>query len=84
VIKVVLMLCVGKLLGGWLASIIHNPQDFIDQAFVILSIPSLLLGFAGFFGSDGNKWELNWPIRIGGIAVVLLGVLLVFGVVPIP
>jgi hypothetical protein len=84
VIKVVLMLCVGKLLGGWLASTIHNPQDFIDQAFVVLSIPSLLLGFAGFFGRDGNKWELNWPIRIGGIVVVVLGVLLVFGVVRIP
>ncbi|MCU1524352.1 MAG: hypothetical protein JWO18_1246, partial [Microbacteriaceae bacterium] len=84
VIKVVLMLCVGKLLGGWLASIIHNPQDFIDQAFVILSIPALLLGFAGFFGREGDKWELNWPIRIGGVVVVIVGVLLVLGVVRIP
>jgi hypothetical protein len=84
VIKVVLMLCVGKLLGGWLASTIHNPQDFIDQAFVILSLPSLLLGFAGFFGREGNKWELNWPIRIGGVFVVIVGVLLVLGVLRIP
>jgi hypothetical protein len=84
VIKIVLMLCVGKLLAGWLASSIHNPQDFIDLAFVILSIPSLLLGFAGFFGRDGNKWELNWPIRIGGVFVVIVGVLLVLGVVSIP
>jgi hypothetical protein len=84
VIKIVLMLCIGKLLAGWLASSIHNPQDFIDLAFVVLSIPSLLLGFAGFFGRDGKKWELNWPIRIGGVFVVIVGVLLVLGVVSIP
>jgi hypothetical protein len=84
VIKIVLMLCIGKLLGGWLASAIHNPQDLIDQAFVILAIPSLLLGFAGFFGRDGDKWQLNWPIRVGGIVVVIIGVLLVVGVLRIP
>jgi hypothetical protein len=84
VIKIVLMLIVGKLLAGWLASSVHDPQDFIDLAFVILSIPSLLLGFAGFFGRDGKKWELNWPIRIGGVFVVIVGVLLVLGVVSIP
>jgi hypothetical protein len=84
VIKIVLMLCIGKLLGGWLASTIHNPQDFIDQAFVILAIPSFLLGFAGFFGREGNKWGLNWPIRIGGVALVVIGVLLVLGVIRFP
>jgi hypothetical protein len=84
VFKIVLMLCVGKLLGGWLASNIRNPQDLIDQAFVVLAIPSLLLGFAGFFGREGNRWGLNWPMRIGGVVLVGLGVLLVLGVIRIP
>jgi hypothetical protein len=84
VIKIVLMLCVGKVLGGWLASSIHNPQDFIDQAFVILAIPSFLLGFAGFFGREGKAWGLNWPMRVGGAVLVGFGVLLVLGVIRIP
>ena len=84
VIKIVLMLCVGKVLGGWLASSIHNPQDFIDQAFVILAIPSFLLGFAGFFGREGKGWGLNWPMRVGGAVLVGFGVLLVLGVIRIP
>ncbi len=81
IVKLVLMLCVGKLLGGWLFSTVHNPQDAIGQAFVILSIPSLILGFAGFFGRDGDRWEINWPFRIGGVVVLVFGVLLVLGVV---
>ncbi len=83
VIKIVLMLCVGKVLGGWLVSSIHNPQDLLGQAFVILAIPSLLLGFAGFFGREGSRWGLNWPMRVGGALLVGLGVLLVLGVVRI-
>jgi hypothetical protein len=81
IVKLVLMLCVGKLLGGWLFSTVHDPHDFIGLAFVILSIPSLILGFAGFFGRDGDRWAINWPVRIGGIVVLALGVLLVFGVI---
>jgi hypothetical protein len=70
--------------GGWLASPIRNPQDLIRQAFVILAIPSLLLGFAGFFGREGNRWGLNWPMRVSGIVLLAFGVLLVLGVVRIP
>jgi hypothetical protein len=83
VVKIVLMLCIGKLLGGWLASTIHNPQDLMGQAFVILSIPSLILGFVGFFGRDGDHWRLNWPFRIGGTVVLAVGVLLVLGIIRI-
>ena len=83
VIKIVLLLCVGKFLGGWLVSTIHDPHELIGQSFVILAIPSLLIGIAAFFGRDGTQWGLNWPARIGGVVLVAFGVLLVVGAIRI-
>ncbi|SDI76882.1 hypothetical protein SAMN05444157_0069 [Frankineae bacterium MT45] len=83
VIKTVLMLCVGKWTATLLASHLSNPQQMVPLGFVLLGLPGLLLTLGGFLGRDGRTWNLNWAHRIGGIAVVVLGVLLVQGVVSV-
>ena len=83
VLKVVLMLVIGKAFGTYLAHHISSKAAFVELGFVLLGIPSLLLGLAGFVAHDGETFKLNWFFRLGGIAVVVLGVCVVEGVVKI-
>jgi hypothetical protein len=81
VIKTVLMLCVGKVAATALHDHVSSAEAFIALGFVLLGLPSLLLGLGGFFGREGRTFPVNWAARIGGIGVVALGVLLVENVI---
>jgi hypothetical protein len=83
VIKVVLMLIVGKVCATLLNDHVASSTDFVELGFVLLGLPSLMLGTIGFFARDGDTFGLNWGSRFGGIGVVALGVLVIQGVVVI-
>jgi hypothetical protein len=74
ILKTTLMMIVGTLFAGLVSSRIDDPARFISIGFVVLGFPGLVLTFMSFFGRDGKKWEMNWLYRIGGIAVLALGV----------
>jgi hypothetical protein len=83
VIKVVLMLCVGKFAAMVLHDHVESPAAFVALGFVFLGLPSLALGLAGFVAREGKTFPITWPARFGGIGVVLFGVLVVQGIVRI-
>jgi Fibronectin type III domain len=83
VIKVVVMLIVGKACATLLYDHVSSKTVFVDLGFVLLGLPSLLLGVVGFFAREGETFVLNWTYRLGGAGLVVFAVLVVQGVVPI-
>jgi hypothetical protein len=83
VIKVVLMLVVGKACASLLYDHVSSKAAFVDLGFVLLGLPSLLLGLFGFFAREGETFSLNWTYRFGGAGVVAFGILVAQGIVPI-
>lgn len=83
VIKVVLMLILGKLCATLLFDDVSSKTSFVELGFVLLGIPSLALGLFGFFAREGETFALNWAHRLGGLGLVALAVLIVQGVITV-
>jgi hypothetical protein len=81
ILKTVLMLFFGKAFGTLVTSHLHDPRQLIADCFVLLALPGLILSLLDLVARDGAKRELTWLHRIGGTAVLLVGVLFVLGYV---
>ncbi len=79
-LKLVLMLFVARLFGSLILGAIHNSREAIADAFVLLSLPGLALSLLDLFARDGPGITLRWWQRIGGAALLVVGVLQVAGV----
>ena len=80
-LEIVLMLFVVTALGTALVRTMGDSHDFVANCFVILSVPGFVLAIVNLFGRDGEEREIGWRHRIGGSAVLALGVLLALGMV---
>ncbi|HEY2703636.1 MAG TPA: hypothetical protein VGL20_08100, partial [Candidatus Dormibacteraeota bacterium] len=81
ILKTVLMLFFGKAFGTLVTSHLHDPRQLIADCFVLLALPGLVLSLLDLVARDGTRRELTWLHRIGGTAVLLVGVLFVLGYV---
>jgi hypothetical protein len=77
IVKTVLMLIVGALVASVVFGGGGNKDDVIANAFVILSLPGLVLSGLDLIGRDGEPRQLGWIDRFGGVAILGLGVWLV-------
>lgn len=81
-VELVLMLFVGTAVGALLISTMNEgAETFIANSFVLLSLPGCALSLVQLFGRDGDEPVNGWRRRIAGTAILLLGVLLVFGLI---
>ena len=79
------MIFVGSAFAKWVEGRFSNPADYIAWSFVILTIPGLILKFAGDFASKPTvDWKATgtgrWVYRFVGVAVFLIMVQVVRGV----
>jgi hypothetical protein len=81
-VELVLMLFVVTVLGALLVDGYGDSRNLLANSFVILSIPGFVLSLAGLVGRDCDEHELDWPRRLGGVAVLACGILLSLGMVP--
>jgi hypothetical protein len=81
VVKVVLMLVVGKLMAMLVFATLNDPQQILAYAFILLAIPGLVLSALDLFGREGPEPEMSWSMRIAGSAILAAGILLVVGVI---
>jgi hypothetical protein len=80
ILKTVIMLFVGKWFGTLVTDhLLHDPRQLIADAFVILSLPGLVLSLLDLVGRDGARCRLTWWHRIAGAGVLAVGVLFVLG-----
>jgi hypothetical protein len=79
-LKLVLMLFVARLFGALVLGAIHNNREAIADAFVLLSLPGLVLSLLDLFGRDGPGITLRWWHRVGGAGLLVVGVLQIAGV----
>ena len=85
VLRIVVMIFVGSVFAKWVEGRFSNPADYIAWSFVILTIPGLILKFAGDFASKPTvDWKATgtgrWVYRVVGVAVFLIMVQVVRGV----
>jgi hypothetical protein len=85
VFRIVVMIFVGSAFAQWVESRFSNPADYIAWSFVILTIPGLILKFAGDFASKPRKdWKDTeagrWIYRVVGVVVFLIMIQVVRGV----
>lgn len=80
VVKVLVFLVIGKLLGSWLEGRLDDPVRFIAVGFVVLSLPGLFESLLSLFGREGAEVEHNWAIRIAGTGAVCVTALIAGGV----
>ena len=79
-VELVLMLFVASAVGALLLSTMNeNAQTFLANSFVALSLPGFLLSLLNLFGREGDEREIGWGKRIGGIAILVVAILLVLG-----
>ncbi len=81
-VELVLMIIVGTAVGALLISTMdENADTFIANSFVLLALPGFVLSLLALFGRDGDDRQVGWGKRVAGVALLVLGVLAVFGLV---
>jgi hypothetical protein len=82
ILKVVLMLFVARWWGNILGSQISDPEQMIKVGFVLLGLPGIVLTVLGWFARSSRPWPSTWFTRLSGMLVLIVGILVVFGVIP--
>ena len=82
ILKVVLMLFVARWWGNILGSQISDPEQMIKVGFVLLGLPGIVLTILGWFARSSRPWPSTWFTRLSGLLVLIVGILVVFGVLP--
>ncbi|MEY2467449.1 MAG: hypothetical protein QOF21_147 [Actinomycetota bacterium] len=77
IVKTVLMLIVGAFYASLVFGAGGKKEDIIANAFVLLSLPGLVLSGLDLIGRDGEKRALGWIDRVAGLGVLALGIWLV-------
>jgi hypothetical protein len=82
ILKVVLMLFVARWWGDVLGSRVTDPEQMIKLGFVLLGVPGIVLTVLGWFARSSRPWPSTWFTRISGMIILIVGILVVFGVLP--
>ena len=82
ILKVTFMMLVARWWGQLLTSNIDDAHKMLTFGFVFLSMPGFFTTVLGWFGrSSRQPWRQNWFTRLGGLAVLVIGFLIVRGVI---
>jgi hypothetical protein len=81
IVKATLLLLVGKWMSVLIDQQIHDPRQLIADAFLLLTIPMLLIALFDLIGRDGPDPGWRWRDRLAGAAVLALGLLFALGFV---
>jgi len=80
-VRVVLMLFLAVWWGGLVESRYGDNGNFILWAFVLMSVPGLTFGGIDWIGRDSRGWRSTVMSRVLGVAVLIVGILVVRGVI---
>jgi hypothetical protein len=81
VIRSVILLVVAVFWARWLDSVIDDASTMLKVGFVLLALPGLVVTALSWFASEAPHRSSTASTKIGGVALVIFGALVVFGVV---
>jgi hypothetical protein len=81
VIRSVILLVVAVFWARWLDSAIDDASTMLKVGFVLLGLPGLVVTALSWFASRTPHRDSTALTKVGGVALVIFGALVVFGVV---
>lgn len=80
IFKVVFIMLIARWWGTVVTSNVPDPDQMIKVGFVLLGLPGLIAGIAGWFGRSGGDWKSTTLSRVLGVVLLIVGFLMVRGV----
>jgi hypothetical protein len=80
IFKVVVIMLIARWWGTVVANSVTDPNQMIKVGFVLLGLPGLVAGIAGWFGREGGDWKSTKLSRVMGAVLLIIGFLMVRGV----
>jgi titin len=80
IFKVVFIMLIARWWGTVVTSNVPDAEQMIKVGFVLLGLPGLLAGIAGWFGRSGGDWKSTTVSRVLGVVLLIVGFLMVRGV----
>jgi hypothetical protein len=82
ILKITFMMFVARWWGQLLTSNIGDTEKLLTFSFAFLGLPGFVTTVMGWFGrSSSREWEQNWFTRLGGLALLIVGFLIVRGLI---
>lgn len=78
-LRVVFVLFVALWWGAFINSQFEDSPDMLLYAFVLMGVPSHVLGVLDWFGREGGEWPSTYVSRFLGVVTLIVGFLLVRG-----
>jgi hypothetical protein len=81
ILQITFMMFVARWWGQLLTSNIDDTEKLLAFSFAFLGLPGFISTVLGWFGrSSSREWEQNWFTRLAGLALLIVGFLIVRGV----
>jgi titin len=80
IFKVVFIMLIARWWGTVVTAQVPDADQMVKVGFVLLGVPGLIAGIAGWFGREGGDWKSTTVSRVLGVVLLVIGFLMVRGV----
>ena len=80
IFKVVFIMLIARWWGTVVTGQVPDADQMVKVGFVLLGVPGLIAGIAGWFGREGGDWKSTTVSRVLGVVLLIVGFLMVRGV----
>jgi hypothetical protein len=79
IFKVVFIMFIARWWGTIVTSNVPDGDQMVKVGFVLLGLPGLIAGVAGWFGRSGGEWKSTFTSRVLGVVFLVIAFLMVRG-----
>jgi hypothetical protein len=79
IFKVVFIMFIARWWGTIVTSNVPDADQMVKVGFVLLGLPGLIAGVAGWFGRSGGDWKSTTTSRVLGVVLLVVAFLMVRG-----
>jgi fibronectin type 3 domain-containing protein len=79
IFKVVFIMFIARWWGTIVTSNVPDADQMVKVGFVLLGLPGLIAGIAGWFGRSGGDWKSTFISRVLGVVLLVVAFLMVRG-----
>jgi titin len=79
IFKVVFIMFIARWWGTIVTSNVPDADQMVKVGFVLLGLPGLIAGIAGWFGRSGGEWKSTFTSRVLGVVFLVIAFLMIRG-----